>query len=336
MTKMFAPHIHCDRSAPQIYLDVMVALLPCCAAAIYYYGIRALILLFWGATLFVFSDHFFTKYFRKENTYFDVSSIVSGTILVLLLPPTVSIWTLSAGVLFSSIIVKQVFGGPGANIFNPALAGRAFLAIAFSAQTSAYATPLTDSLVGKSLFVGSVDVVGAASSVGESIDYSLLEILSGAFPGAMGITGAVFALMGGLYLVTRGLLKLHAPIAYLLTIIAGYWLFFLGHASLSGLASILVMSGVSFCAVFSLGDYSTTPTSRAGRIIFGIGTGILALLFFAFGNALLAIVFPVLMMNGATPILEFYIRPRIFAKKAWYYDKENLSTQGPSKRDVEV
>jgi Na+-translocating ferredoxin:NAD+ oxidoreductase RnfD subunit len=314
----------------------MVALLPCCAAAIYYYGIRALILLLWGATLFAFSDHFFTKYFRNENSGFDVSSIVSGTILVLLLPPTVSIWTLSAGVLFSSIIVKQVFGGPGANIFNPALAGRAFLAIAFSAQTSTYTAPLTGRLTGESLFIGPVDAIDTISTVGESISHSLLEVLSGAFPGAMGITGAIFALMGGLYLVTRGLLKLHAPIAYVLTIIAGYWLFFLGRASLPDLASLLIMSGISFCAVFSLGDYSTTPTSRTGRVIFGIGAGVLALLFFAFGNSLFAIVFPVLVMNGVTPILDFYIRPRIFANKGWYYNEDNPPTQETSETEVEA
>lgn len=336
MTKKFAPHIHCDRSAPQIYLDVLVALLPCCAAAVYYYGIRALILLFWSVTLFVFSDHFFSNYFRKGKPYFDVSSIVSGIILVLLLPPTVSIWTLSAGILFSSVIIKQVFGGPGSNIFNPALAGRAFLAIAFSAQTSVYAAPLTGRLVGESLITGPVGAVGVVSSVGESISYSLLEILSGNVPGAMGITGAVFALMGGLYLVTRGLLKIHAPLAYLLTIIAGYWLFFIGRSSFSGIASLLLTSGVSFCAVFSLSDYSTTPTSRTGRAIFGIGAGILALLFFAFGNVLFAIVFPVLIMNGATPILEFYIRPRVFAKKVWYLTEDNLPIHETSETEVET
>lgn len=323
MTKNFAPHIHCDRSAPQIYLDVFVALLPCCVAAVYYYGIRALILLFWGATLFVFSDHFFSRFFRKENSYYDMSSIVSGTILVLLLPPTVSIWTLSAGVLFSSVIVKQVFGGPGSNIFNPALAGRAFLAIAFSAQTAVYASPLTGRLAGETLVTGPAGAIGAALPSTDIISHGLPEILSGAFPGAMGITGVIFALMGGLYLLIRGLLRTHVAVAYLTTIVAGYWLFFMGRASIQGLVSILIMSGVVFCAVFSLGDYSTTPTSKGGRIIFGIGAGILTLLFFAFDNPLYATIFPVLIMNLTTPILDFYIRPRIFAKQFWFLTREN-------------
>lgn len=322
MTKKLAPHIRCDRSAPRIYMDVLVALLPCCVAAVYYYGIRALILLLWGVTLFSLCDHFFSKHFRNDNSYFDVSSIVSGTILVLLLPPTVSIWTLSAGVIFSSIIVKQLFGGAGSNLFNPALAGRAFLAIAFSAQTSVYASPMTERLSGASLFAVSVEASGAAQ-VGESISNSWLTILSGAFPGAMGVTGAIFAVMGGVYLMTRGLLKLHAPIAYVLTIIAGYWFFFLGRASISGLISLVLMNGVSFCAIFALSDYSTTPTSKTGRVIFGIGAGMISLLFMAAGYTFFAIIFPVLIMNGATPILEFYIRPRIFAKKAWYSAEEN-------------
>lgn len=335
MTKKFAPHIRCDRSSPRIYLDVLVALLPCCAAAVYYYGIRALILLFWGATLFAISDHFFSKYLRKDTSYFDVSSFVSGLILVLLLPPTVSIWTLSVGVLFASVIGKQIFGGPGSNLFNPAFAGRAFLAVAFSAETSAYVAPLTESLVVGTLFTGPVGATGLAAVVGEANSLSWLEILSGAFSGAMGVTGAVFALMGGIYLMIRGLVKPHAPIAYVLTILAGYWLFFVGRASITGIASILLMGGISFCAVFPLCDYSTTPISRTGRIIFGIGAGILALVFIAFGNALFAMIFPVLVMNGATPILEFYIRPRIFAKKPWYSADELITTVKTTDMEVE-
>ncbi len=318
MTKKLAPHIHSDRSSPRIYMDVLVALLPCCVAAIYYYGIRALILLLWGGVLFSLSDHFFSKHFRNDNSYFDISSFVSGTILVLLLPPTVSIWTLSAGVIFSSIIIKQLFGGPGSNLFNPALAGRAFLAIMFPAQTGVYISPLTERLSGVSLFMVPAEALGAVEQAGESISNQWLIILSGTYPGAMGLTGAIFAVMGGVYLMTRGLLKIHAPIAYGLTIIAGYWFFFWGSASISGLISLVLTSGVLFCAVFPLCDYSTTPTSKTGRIIFGIGTGMISLLFLATGHTLSAVIFPILIMNGATPILEFYIRPRIFAKKAWY------------------
>ncbi len=316
MKEMNAPHIRRKQNAPQLYLDVVIALLPCCVAAIYAYGLRALVLLLWGAMLHTLTDHLFSRFVRREQAYPDLSGLISGLILVLLLPPTVSIWAVSAGVLFSSIVVKQFFGGVGSNLFNPALAGRAFLAVAFAKTTTVLAEPLSSRWALFTLMAGPASAVSATPG-----NPDWLEILTGLFPGAMGLTGALFAAAGGVYLLLRGIIKLHAPLSYMITLTVGYWLFFFGEASVIGMLRMLTSTGVIFCATFALSDFSTVPISSPGRIAFGIGTGITALILFSSGRPDLAVVFPVLAMNGVTPVFEFYIRPRIFAQHPWYSRK---------------
>lgn len=313
---MNAPHIRKKQNTPQIYLDVVIALLPCCVAAVYMYGVRAAVLLLWAALLHAFLDWIFAQYVRREQAYIDLSGLTSGLILVLLLPPTVSIWVVSAGVLFSSVVVKQFFGGAGNNLFNPAFAARAFLAVAFSDKTSVIAEPFQSRFYLESLISGPSGLLSAAPG-----HAGWLQLMTGFFPGAMGLTGAVFAVAGGVYLAARGVLKLQTPIAYAVTLISGYWMFFFGTADLKGMIGFLAGSGVVFCAVFALGDFSTVPTSGSGRIAFGIGTGVLTLALFSIGQSVMAIISSVLLMNAVTPILEFYIRPRVFAHKHWFSRK---------------
>jgi len=316
MKEMSAPHIRRSQNAPKIYLDAVIALLPCCVVSVYAYGLRAAVLLLWGAVFHALTDHIFSRFVRREQAYPDLSGLISGLILVLLLPPTVSVWAVSCGILFSSIVVKQFFGGVGSNLFNPALAGRAFLAVAFAKTTSVLAEPIADRWVLSTLVTGPLDAVSAVPG-----DPDWLRILSGLYPGAMGLTGVIFAAAGGVYLLSRGIMKLQAPLAFLITLISGYWLFFFGEASLFGLLTIITSTGVVFCAIFALSDFSTVPTSASGRIAFGVGSGIIALLFLSSGRPDLAVVIPVLVMNGVTPVFEFYIRPRVFSHPHWYSRK---------------
>lgn len=316
MSDRSGPHVRIQKNAPKIYMDVMIALLPCCVAAVYCYGLRALILLLWGPLLHILTDHFFARFVRREQVYLDLSGGVSGLILVLLLPPTVSVWAVSAGILFSSVIVKQFFGGVGCNLFNPAFAGRAFMAIAFAGTTETLVQPLTGFFRWNTLFFGPGEMISVAPETSE-----WLEILSGIYPGAMGLTGILFAVAGAVYLTIRGILRLQAPLAYFGTIVTGYWVFFLKDASINGLLSLIATSGIFFCAAFAFGDFTTIPSSATGRVVFGIGTGVLAMILISCGHTILAVVSPVLLMNGVTPLLEFYIRPRVFAKGNWYSRK---------------
>lgn len=329
MAEKIGPHIRKKQNAPQIYLDVVIALLPCCVAAVYAYGLRAAVLLLYGALLHAVTDHLFARFVRREQVYLDLSGLISGLILVLLLPPTVSLWVVSAGVLFSSIAVKHFFGGVGCNLFNPALAGRAFLAVAFSTTTVVATEPMANRLAWTGLITGPV---GEASAIPGDLGW--IEILSGLFPGAMGLTGLLFAAAGGVYLLFRGIIRLQTPVAYLTTLIAGYWIVFFESASVDGMIRLFATSGFVFLAVFALGDFSTVPTSGTGRIAFGIGSGLLTLLLLLFEETVLAVISPILLMNLGTPVFEFYIRPRVFARRPWYSRKDEPPDQKTENPEV--
>jgi len=312
-----APHIRKEMNISLIYLHVLLALLPCAAAAVYYYGIRALLMLFAGMGSYAASDYLFIRFVRHEKYVWDASALVSGAILTLILPPTVPVWILLTGVLFASVIVKQCFGGLGCTLFNPALAARAFLTLAFPFWVSAYTEPLTGIWTVKTLLFGPVDAISSATP-GSGGNALLFELFSGRYPGAIGETCAFSIIIGGLYLFSQGILRMQAPLAYLAVMLAGYWAAAGGNGTISGMLYSILTGGVLFCAAFTLGDYATTPTTSSGKVMFGAGTALLTLLIRQYGNTAFAVGFAVLAMNAVTPILDFYIRPRIYSMPSWF------------------
>lgn len=317
LKKYPAPHIRKEMSVRLIYPNVLAALLPAMVSAVYYYGLRVLLLLLVGMSSYAVSDYLFIRYGRREKYSWNASSLVSGAILVMILPPTVPVWILLIGVFFASVVVKQCFGGLGCNLFNPALAARGFLTLAFPSLVSVYAEPLSGFWKVSSFLLGPADAVSSATPLtGGNI--RLFELLSGRYPGAVGETCAVAILIGGIYLFSQGILRIQAPAAFLGVIIGGYCLFHGPYSTISGLLHLLLTGGVLFCGVFAIGDYSTTPATPAGRAVFGAGAGLLTLLIRYLGNPSYAVGFAVLAMNAATPIIDFYIRPRTFSLPGWF------------------
>jgi len=317
-----APHIHKEMNVGLIYPRVLIALLPCAAAAVYYYGIRALLLLMTAMASYVISDYLFIQFVRHETYVWDASGLVSGAILALILPPTVPILYLVVGVFFASVVVKQCFGGVGCNIFNPALAGRAFLSIAFPAIDSAYVQPIVSRWSPGTLLYGPIDMVSSATPW-ISQKERVFELLSGRYPGTVGTTCAAAIIIGCIYLAVHGILRPQAPLAYLAVLCAGYWVISGTQASLFGMFYWIFTGGILFAAVFVMGDYSTTPTTNYGRILFGAGAAVLTLLIRNMGNPSYAVGFSVLAMNAAVPILDLYIRPKIYGMPSWFSGKKN-------------
>ncbi len=300
-----------------IYPNVLVALLPAAAAAVYYYGIRALLILL-TAMLFTSAGEFvFIRYMRKQRFVWDASALVSGAIFALILPPTVPLWLVILGALFASVVVRQCFGGLGCNLFNPALAACAFLSLAFPSYMSVYESPLTSRWSVSSLFTGAADAVSSATPAAAKTGMLLFDLFSGRYPGAIGETCAIAILLGGAYLLWLGILRYGAPLTYLLLLAAGTWLI----EGPSAVPAFLLTGGVLFGAVFSMGDYTTTPISGSGRVIFGAGAAMLTLIMRQFGNTSYAVGFSILVMNTLTPILDFYIRPRVFSMPNWFSKK---------------
>lgn len=316
-----APHIHKEMNINLIYPHVLIALLPCAAAAVYYYGIRALMLLLVGMTSYVLSDYLFCQFVRREKYVWDASGLVSGAILALILPPAIPLLYLIIGVFFASIVIKQCFGGLGSNLFNPAIAARAFLSIAFPSIDAAYTEPIISRWSATSLIYGPIDTVSSATPWISQKEH-VFELLSGRYPGAIGTTCAVAIIIGGIYLVRHGILRVEAPLTYLLVLILGYWLGKGSQATLFEMFYWIFTGGILFAAVYAMGDYSTTPTTKYGRLIFGAGAAVLTLFIREFGNSSYAVGFAVLAMNAAVPILDMYIRPRIYSMPSWFSGKK--------------
>jgi len=325
--KYHAQHIHKEMNIALIYPHVLIALLPCAAAAVYYYGILAIMFLFVGMTAYSLFDYLFSQYVRREKYVWDASGLVSGAIFALILPPTVPLLYLIIGVFFASVVVKQCFGGLGSNLFNPAIAARAFLSIAFPSIDEAYTEPIVSRWSVTSLLYGPVDTVSSATPWISQKEH-VFELLSGRYPGAIGTTCAIAIIICGVYLVRYGILRVEAPLSYLLVLSLGYWLGKGSQATVFGMFYWIFTGGILFAAVYAMGDYSTTPTTKYGRLIFGAGAAILTLLIRDFGNPNYAVGFAVLAMNITVPILDLYIRPRIYSMPSWF--------SGRKKADVTI
>ena len=270
---------------------------------------------FWSCQLtFFFADFLSTRKLYPEHAFYvDYSSLVSGLLLSLLVPVSTSVWAVFLAALFGSLLIKQAFGGVGTNIFNPALAARAFLEFVFPTQMIAVESPFEGMWHVTSLLSGKPAV--ATPSVA---DFSWSNILSGTLSGMIGTTTILLALFGMFILIERRLFHFEAPLAYFATLIVGYIPCYIHVISLRHFVSWLACGGLVLIGVFMLNDCTTLPISRKGRAIFGCGTGILTLMLYRFGNSTYAMVFPVLMMNMTTPIFDRYIRPQAFSKSSWF------------------
>lgn len=316
--KQLAPHIHADQPAAERYVYVCLALLPVWIGGLFYYGIRVIALSLVSVMTFFLTDFFSTrKMYPEQAFYVDYSSLVSGLLLSLLVPVSTSIWAIFLAALFGSLLVKQAFGGAGSNIFNPALAARAMLEFVFPAQMTVTEAPFDGVWHITSLLSGKPAVETSAVA-----DMSWSSILSGRLPGMIGTTTIVLALFGMVILIERRLFRFEAPLAYFITLAVGYVPCYAHSLSPSHFVSWVACGGLVLVGVFMLNDCTTTPMSVQGKLLFGFGTGVLTLLMYRFGNSTYAMIFPVLMMNMMTPILDHYFRPQAFSKSSWYREKE--------------
>ena len=313
--KQLAPHIHADQPAAERYIYVLLALFPAWLGSVFYYGIRVVILSLLSMSCFFLCDFFVSRrMYREQSLYADYSSLVSGLLLVLMVPASASFWAILLAALFGSLLVKQAFGGVGTNILNPALASRAFLEVAFPSQMVAAEAPFSGLWHFISLWNGkpATQIVSGESSV------SWMNILSGRLTGMAGVTSIVLLLLGLLILMERRLFRFEAPAGYFLVLIFGYVPFYWDAVRFDTFFVWLCTGGLILVGIFMLNDYTTIPMDPRGRFIFGMGTGLLTLFLYRFGNSNYAMIFPVLMMNMTTPIFDHYLRPRAFSKPSWY------------------
>lgn len=313
--KQLAPHIHANQPASERYMYVLLAMLPVLVSGVFYNGLRVLFLLAVSCLVFFFSDYLSARTMYPEQiSHVDYSSLVSGAMLVLLVPVSTSVWAVAIAALFGSLLVKQAFGGAGCNIFNPAFAARAFLQIAFPAQMVASEMPQENFWSWTSLLTGHV----AEDAVMAGGDVELLDVLSGRLCGMIGTTSLVLLILCGVILAERKLFRFEAPLTYFAVIAIGYIPFFWTHAGVIQFLLWMVQGGIPFVAIFALNDCTTTPLGPKARLVFGGVCGFLTLLLYRFAGSVVAMVYPILIMNLLTPVFDYYFRPRAFSKSNWY------------------
>ncbi len=287
LSTVSAPHIKAAESTRRIMFDMLVALSPAALFGVTVFGFRALLVIAVSVASAVLSEALFCYVLKKPLTAWDLSAAVTGLILALNLPPRIPLYIAAIGSCFAVVIVKMLFGGIGKNLLNPAAAARVFMLIAFGTAMSTYYEPFTDTVATATPLAG-----GA---------YTLRELFFGVCSGTIGETSAVVLLFGGLYLVLRRVITPHIPLSFILT--AGVIALIAGQDPVTAVCS----GGVLLGAIFMATDYVTSPVTPAGKIVFGIGCGLLTMLFRLFAGMPEGVSYSIVLMNFAVPLIDRYI-----------------------------
>ena len=313
LTISSSPHVHSPVTTQTIMRDVLIALVPALIGSVYFFGIRALLVTVVSAAACVFFEWLWC-YLRKEySKTYDLSAVVTGVLLAFVCPPTIPYWMIVIGDLFAIIVVKMLFGGIGKNFVNPALAGRAFM---FSWPV-AMSTWVKVGFENAAAPFGSADVVTAATPLsfmhqGQLPDVTVLDAFLGNVGGCIGETSALLLLIGFVYLLCRKVLTLRIPLAYIGTVAVLSFLFPMGHGNLQWMAYQLFTGGLMLGAIFMATDYVTSPVTRLGQVVYGIGCGVLTIVIRYFGGYNEGVSYAILIMNCCVVLLDRVGRPTKF------------------------
>lgn len=319
-----SPHIRSNESVQRIMLDVVIALTPAIIGSVYFFGMNALKLILISVISCIIFEAIFQKIFNKSISINDFSAVITGILIAFNLPASAPWWLPVVGAAFAIIIVKQLFGGLGSNFMNPALAARAMLLASWPQHMSTFtgtrpdvvatATPLAIMKYGVASDGAASATVEAATSASSSAGAelpALIDMFTGNIPGAIGETSVLLLLIGALYLIIRQVIDWKTPVAYIGT--TAILLLLLG-VELNMLPYHLLGGGLILGAFYMATDYSTTPVTPLGKIIFGIGAGILTAIIRVNGGYPEGVSYSILLMNIATPLIEKFTKPRVFGE----------------------
>lgn len=316
-----APHISGRLSTQRVMLDVIIGLVPAMAAAAVYFRERALLVIAVSVASCVAAEWICNRIRKRPNTLGDLSAVVTGVILAMSLPPAVPLSVVVIGGFFAVVIAKVLFGGLGSNVFNPAMAARAFLAVSFGAAMTTWTVPAT--------MEGGLQPVTAANTQAttqatplawskmvqkdqaepKTANWMIQEAFLGNVGGCLGETSSLALLLGGAYLLWRKTITWHVPAAVLgaAALFAGVmWL-----ANRDDVVSPLLHlfgGGLMFCAFFIATDPVTNPLTIKGSLLFGAGVGLLVMLIRVVGEYPEGVMYAVLLMNAFTPLIDRFCR----------------------------
>lgn len=310
LTISSSPHAHSPVTTQTIMRDVLIALIPAMLGSIYFFGFRSLLVTLVSAAACVFFEWGFCKIRKLHCKTYDLSAVVTGVLLAFVCPVTIPYWTIILGDFFAIVLVKMLFGGLGKNIVNPALAGRAFL-FSWPVLMSNWVKVGFSNAAG---LLSTADAVTAATPMsamhqGALPEESILDMFLGNIGGCIGETSALLLIVGFVYLLYRKVITARIPLAYIGTVAILAFLFPQGNDRIAWMAAQVFGGGLMLGAIFMATDYVTSPLTKLGQIVYGIGCGVITILIRYFGGYSEGVTYAILCMNACAVLLDKIGRP---------------------------
>jgi electron transport complex protein RnfD len=302
LTVTSSPHIRGDFRSSRLMLDVVIALMPALLVGAFVLGIRALAVTVVSLVAAVAAEGLYVLLNKKRNTLPDCSALVTGLLFAITLPATTPYWVAAVGSAFAILIGKLLWGGLGQNTFNPALTARAFVMLLWPASITRYA---------------GLDGVTAATPLHHMVmpalpEESVLDMFLGNCPGSIGEISALALLAGGVYLVARKVISVRIPAAYIGTVSVLTLVFHKTDSALSWMLYSLFSGGLMLGAIFMATDYATSPATPVGQVVYGIGCGVLTVVFRYYGLFPEGVTYAILLMNAFVWFIDRHTAVRRF------------------------
>lgn len=300
-----SPHIHSSETTGKIMFYVIISLIPSLVGSIYFFGFYVLKVVFVSIVTCLLSEILFQILMKKKIRIYDGSAIVTGILFAFVLPPRIPLWMVAIGGFLAIFLVKELFGGIGFNIFNPALTARAILLASYPVEMTSFIKP----------FDYRIDAITSATPLlimKEKINQqlpSIWQMFIGNRPGCIGETSTILLLIGGIFLLSKKVISWHIPFSYIFTV------FILSLIFKENVLYQIMGGGLILGAFFMATDYVTSPITKKGKIIFGIGCGIITFLIRKWGGYPEGVCYSILFMNTLTPLINRYTLPKKFGSK---------------------
>lgn len=319
-----SPHVHSGDSVEKNMYGVLIALIPALLCSFYYFGLGAILVTCVSVAACVFFEWAISKYLLRTNesgSVSDGSAIVTGVLLALNVPSNLPLWIIILGALFAIGIVKMTFGGLGCNLFNPALAGRAFMLISFPVQMTTWPVPGQSFMTYADATTSATPLALMKVAIKEG-DMSKLDQLPdtlslflGNSGGCMGEVCELAILIGFVFMLWRKIITWHIPVSILATVYIAFGLLYIANPNQFVNPNLEMLSGGLFLgAIFMATDYVTSPMSHKGQIVYGIAIGLLTVIIRTWGAYPEGMSFAILIMNAFTPLINNYFKPKRFGE----------------------
>lgn len=309
LTVSASPHVRTPQTVPRIMLDVILAMVPALIASVVIFGFRSLLIEAVCVLSCVLFEFLSRKIMKRDNTLGDLSAIVTGLLLAFNLPVTIPLWMCIFGSFFAIVVIKQFFGGIGQNFVNPAIGGRIVMLVSFSSAMTNWTPPFA--------YKNAVDAQTAATTLSilknnpDSTDLpGLLQMFLGVRAGCIGEVCALALLLGGVYLLIRKVIKPIIPLCFIGTV--AVLMLIAGKGDFHFMLYQILSGGLLLGAIFMATDYATSPVTTKGKILFGIGCGLITSLIRLFANLPEGVSYSIILMNILVPHIEALTTPKPF------------------------